>query len=101
MAGNAMLLFGIPIPSTDPAFLAIVGILLGNVLAFMLCWIQLKFRILSLPSDIYYMNTVPMLLRSENFGLVTGLAFLLCIMTTILPSRLAAKLDVMRILKFG
>jgi uncharacterized membrane protein len=26
MAGNAMLLFGIPIPSTDPAFLAIVGI---------------------------------------------------------------------------
>ena len=81
--------------------IAVTGILFGNVLAFVLCWLQLKFKILSLPADIYYMNTVPMLLRAEDFVLVTSLAFVLCFLTTILPSRAAAKLDVVRILRFG
>ncbi len=81
--------------------IAVFGILLGNVLALLLCWLQLKFKILSLPSDIYYMNSVPMLIRVENFILVSVIAMVLCILATIVPSRTAAKLDVVKIFRFG
>ncbi|MBI5019973.1 MAG: ABC transporter permease [Ignavibacteriales bacterium] len=81
--------------------LSIVGISLGNLLAYVLCWLQVEFKILSLPSDIYYMDTVPMMLRWENFVLVSFLALLLCMLTTILPSRSASKLDTVTALRFG
>ncbi|HUL44465.1 MAG TPA: ABC transporter permease [Bacteroidota bacterium] len=78
-----------------------IGIILGNLLAFMLCWIQGTFKVLSLPSDIYYMSSVPILLNAQNFLLVTIIAFLLCLLTTFLPSRAAAKLQPVTIFRFG
>ncbi|HZY11020.1 MAG TPA: ABC transporter permease [Bacteroidota bacterium] len=81
--------------------IALIGIGLGNVLAYAVCFIQLHFKIFSLSSEIYYMNTVPILLKLENFALVTGIAFILCFLTTVLPSRAAAKMDPMTILRFG
>ncbi|MBI5475636.1 MAG: ABC transporter permease [Ignavibacteriales bacterium] len=81
--------------------ISIIGISLGNLLAFVICWLQLKFKILSLPSDIYYMDTVPMMLRWENFVFVSLVALLLCMLTTILPSRSASKLDSVTALRFG
>jgi lipoprotein-releasing system permease protein len=81
--------------------IAIVGIVVGNLLAFVLCWTQMKFHLLSLPSDIYYMNTVPILIRPENFLIVTVVAFVLCFVTTLLPSRASAKLDPLAIFRYG
>jgi lipoprotein-releasing system permease protein len=54
-----------------------------------------------LPSDIYYMDTVPILLKPENFIIVSVIAFVLCLLTTILPARSAAKLDTVTALRFG
>lgn len=82
-------------------FIASMGIILGNILAYTLCWLQIKFKILSLPADIYYMDTVPMILRWENFLIVSIVALVLCMLTTILPSRAAAKLDPVTALRFG
>jgi lipoprotein-releasing system permease protein len=81
--------------------IASIGIVLGNAFAYVLCWIQLKFQLLSLPSDIYYMSTVPIFLKAENFVVVTLIAFILCLLTTILPARAAAKLDTVSALRFG
>ncbi|MBI3765006.1 MAG: ABC transporter permease [Ignavibacteriales bacterium] len=81
--------------------IALVGIILGNLVAYGFCWSQLTFKILSLPSDIYYMDTVPVLLSPVNFILVTVIAFSLCMLTTLLPSRAAARLDPVSALKFG
>lgn len=78
-----------------------VGIASGNILAYVLCWIQATFRVLSLPSDIYYMSSVPILLQVQNFVLVTVVAFVLCLLTTSLPSRAASKLDPVTIFRFG
>jgi len=78
-----------------------VGIFFGNILAFIVCWIQFKFKILTLPSEIYYMTHVPMLLRWENFILVTIIALFLCFITATIPSRAASKLDPVQALKFG
>lgn len=81
--------------------IAIIGIVIGNVLAFILCWIQLKYKLMSLPSEVYYMLHVPMLLRWENFVIVSIVTLVLCLLTTIIPSRAAAKIDPITALRFG
>jgi lipoprotein-releasing system permease protein len=81
--------------------IAAVGIVLGNILAFVLCWIQLTFRLISLPSEIYYMNSVPVTLNPLIFIVVTAVTLFLCLLTTIIPSRSAARLDTVTSLRFG
>lgn len=81
--------------------IACSGAALGNVLAYVCCWIQLTFRVISIPADIYYMDTVPILLRAPNFIGVTVVVIALCLLTSILPSRAAARLDAVAALRFG
>jgi lipoprotein-releasing system permease protein len=90
--GRIFLLQGMTIASS--------GIILGNILAFLIAWIQFKFRVMSLPSDIYYMTSVPIELRLQNFLLVTLAAYVLCLLTTILPARAASRLNTVDILRF-
>jgi hypothetical protein len=77
------------------------GVVLGNIIAYSLCALQLRYRILSLPSEIYYMDTVPMVIQPLNFLLVTVVALGLCFLTTLLPSRAASALDPVTALRFG
>jgi lipoprotein-releasing system permease protein len=82
-------------------FIGVVGVILGNVIAFVLCWIELKYRIISLPSGIYFMTHVPIDLSALNFLIVSILALLMCFFSSIIPSRIAAKRDPIRMIKFG
>jgi lipoprotein-releasing system permease protein len=81
--------------------IAVIGIVLGNLIALALLLVQREFRVFSLPADIYYMNTVPVVLSPANFVLVSAVAFVLCLVTTLLPSRAAAKMDPVNALRFG
>ncbi|HYQ87900.1 MAG TPA: ABC transporter permease [Bacteroidota bacterium] len=81
--------------------IAMGGVILGNLLAYIFCWVQMNFRILSLPSDIYYMSSVPILLEPTNFLLVSGVALVMSFVTTLLPSAAAARLDPVVALRFG
>jgi lipoprotein-releasing system permease protein len=77
------------------------GVLLGNAFAYLCCWIQMTFRVLSLPADIYYMSSVPILMRPENFGLVSLVALGLCLLTASVPARAAASLTPVSVFRFG
>ena len=81
--------------------IAIAGTLAGNVLAFVLCSLQQELKILSLPSDIYFMTSVPILLRPEYFLLVSGVSLLLCLLTSLIPARLAARLNPVAAIRFS
>jgi lipoprotein-releasing system permease protein len=81
--------------------IGLAGVALGNGLAFLLSWIQLTFGLLSLPSDIYFMNTVPILLQIENFIAVTFIVLVLCLLAALLPARAAARLDAVTSLRFN
>jgi len=77
----------------EGVFIALVGTVLGNVLGFGVCWIQLQYKFFSLPSGIYFMDTVPILLQAKNFVIVSLIAIGLSLIATVLPSRLAGRLD--------
>jgi lipoprotein-releasing system permease protein len=77
------------------------GVLAGNLLALVLLWIQAEYAPLSLPADIYYMNTVPVMFDPWNFLVVSALALLLSYLTTIIPAHAAGRTDPVKIFRFG
>lgn len=81
--------------------IALLGAGLGNVLGFALCFAQLEFKFFSLPSDIYFMNSVPILLRPEYFLVVTGVSIILSLACAYIPARLAARLRPVDTIRFG
>lgn len=81
--------------------LGILGILLGNVLAIVLMEIQLKFNVITLPSSVYFMSTVPLLLSADTFILVSVITFLLCITASVIPSFIASRIRPLASLRFG
>ncbi len=81
--------------------IAFLGAILGNLLGLGLCIAQIEFRFFSLPSDIYFMDTVPILLRPEYFFLVSAAAVVLSLICAFLPARLAARLNPVTTIRFG
>jgi lipoprotein-releasing system permease protein len=73
--------------------IAVVGTLLGNIFAYIVCWSQLEFQFFSLPSTIYFMKSVPIHFRWEHFVVVSAISIVLCMLASLLPARLASMLD--------
>ena len=82
-------------------FLSCIGILAGNLLAYLLMIIQLKFNIISLPSDIYLMSTVPIKMEFGNFILVSSIAFVMSVLSAVIPSYIASKTKIVNTLRFN
>ena len=82
-------------------FIGLVGVVLGNIIAFVLCWVELNYHLISLPSGIYFMTHVPIDLKATNFLLVSTLALVMCLLSSIVPSRLASSRDPIRMIRYG
>jgi lipoprotein-releasing system permease protein len=80
-------------------FISIIGIILGNVLGYGLCLLQLKYNLIHIP-EIYYMSRVPLLIDWNAGVLITGITLILSIVVTIVPSYLASKLNPVTSLRF-
>lgn len=81
--------------------IAFLGTMMGNVLAFVLLFIQKEFSLLSLPSDVYFMSSVPVLFRWEYFVIVSGVSVLLSLICSVLPARLAARIEPVSAIRFS
>lgn len=82
-------------------FIGIVGTALGNLLAYILCRIQLDYKPLSLPEDIYFMNSVPILLEASNFIIVSVATLVLTFIATLIPSAIASRVQPVEAIKFA
>jgi lipoprotein-releasing system permease protein len=81
--------------------LAIAGIILGNIFASILIQIQLKFDVISLPSSVYFMSTVPILIKFDTYLIVSIVTFFLCIFASIIPSFIASRIRPVESLRFS
>ena len=82
-------------------FLAIAGIAIGNAIAFILTDLQLKYKIISIPSSVYFMSTVPIELSVHTFIGVSVLTFILCVIASFIPSFIASKIQPVSTLRFN
>lgn len=83
------------------AVLAIVGILSGSVLAYLLMFIQENYDLITLPSSVYFMSRVPFLITVDTFIWIAIITFLLCILASIIPSLIASRIKPVNALRFS
>lgn len=81
--------------------IAVVGTALGNAAGFLVCWVQQQYHIISLPSTIYFMKTVPIHFRIEHFVIVSSVSIVLCILASYIPARLASRMDPIKAIRLG
>jgi len=76
------------------------GVLIGNALGFLLCWIQQTYEVLKLPGDVYIIDALPVDMQAVDFLAISGVAVLLCYLFTRFPARDAASLDAVESIRF-
>ncbi|MDR3680326.1 MAG: ABC transporter permease [Flavipsychrobacter sp.] len=77
-----------------------VGILAGNLFAFLFCWLQVKFGFLTLSEDTYYMKHVPVRFHLWQIAIIDGGTLILCILCMWLPTLYIRRIRPARVLQF-
>ncbi len=69
-----------------------IGIILGCVIGYSLCFLQMHFAIIKMPQDIFFLEALPVELKWVDFFAIVIVAFCLCLFSTVYPARKAAGL---------
>ena len=81
-------------------YLTIIGIFAGNLLAWLLMSIQLKFDIIKVPSSVYFVTKVPIEMSWDIFVLISAVTFVLSLLAAIIPSFFASRINPVTALRF-
>lgn len=82
-------------------FLAAAGVIIGNLLAYTLMVIQIKYNIITLPSSVYFTSTVPLIISRDIFILVSAITLVLSLTATFIPSFIASRFKPITSLRFN
>lgn len=77
-----------------------LGTTLGLLFGWLLCWLLHRYKFIELPSDVYYIDTLPVVMKPEVFGLVAACSVVLCLVATLYPSWQASRLDPVEALRY-
>jgi lipoprotein-releasing system permease protein len=80
--------------------IGLVGTSIGAATGWVLIWILDRYKLISVPVDVYQISYVPFTLEVRDFLIVVAAAVLICFVATIYPSRQAAKLDPAQALRY-
>ncbi|MFB6271861.1 MAG: ABC transporter permease [Salinibacter sp.] len=80
--------------------IGVVGTGIGTVLALSLALVQKHFGVISLPAEAYYMTKAPIGLNPWDFVLVGVVTIVLCGAAAYVPSRVAARVEPVRAIRF-
>ncbi|HEV8344994.1 MAG TPA: ABC transporter permease [Vicinamibacterales bacterium] len=80
--------------------IGIVGTTVGAAAGYALSYLLDRYKLISVPVDVYQVSHVPFKVRPEDFALVIVAAIVVCFVATIYPSRQAARLDPAQALRY-
>ena len=81
------------------AIIGIIGSFIGLFIALVLGWMQMKYHILSISEDIYFMDHLPISFNINNILLILILGIISSLIASYWPARIAANIkpaDAMR-----
>lgn len=73
--------------------LVIRGLIIGNIVALGLSWLQSEFHLMPLDADAYYLNYVPVDLSWHSILIINIAAIIISVLVLILPSHIIATLS--------
>jgi lipoprotein-releasing system permease protein len=82
-------------------YLSLIGILLGNLFAFILSKLQQDFNIIKIPESVYFMSQAPIDIEIQNYLLVSVATLAVSIIASLIPSFIATKINPISSLRFN
>ena len=76
------------------------GIILGDILGFILCEIISKYQFIKLPSEIYYITTIPVQFDPLTVVIIDVLALFISVLAAFYPASKAVKIKPAEILRY-
>jgi lipoprotein-releasing system permease protein len=68
------------------------GTLVGCLVGLALCLVQQRFAVISIPGDVYLINSLPVDMEALDFLMVAAVSMVICLLTAVYPARKAAAL---------
>jgi lipoprotein-releasing system permease protein len=81
-------------------FILVRGLLIGNVIAFLFCYLQSTYHLIPLDPESYYMSSVPIEWDVTTWGIVNALSILLVSFMMSIPTLLITKIEPNEALNF-
>ncbi len=81
--------------------IGLVGTALGTSAGLILCTLLERYSFIQLPSDVYYINTLPVNLKVVDVLLIALCALVICLVATLYPARQAAGIDPVEAIRHG
>jgi lipoprotein-releasing system permease protein len=72
----------------------------GCLLGFILCYIQYKFHLISLPAEYYFISALPVKMQFWDFFSVALAAFLLSFLATLYPAARASRMNPVEAIRY-
>ena len=82
-------------------YLIIRGLLWGNILGLALCFLQMKFQLISLDPASYYLTTVPVNLNIFHLIIINAGTVITIFLFMLVPSRIVASISPARSIRFN
>ncbi len=80
-------------------FIAVIGVGVGWTLALVLAFIQNRYKVVSLPADLYFVSYVPIEVHWVDFGLAGLVTLAICYLAALYPASQAARMSVVEVLR--
>jgi len=82
------------------AIITVLGILGGDLAAFLLCWLQQRYQLLKLPEEAYYISTAVVNLEWWHVIAVNLGTFVVCFLTLRIPTFIVKRIQPVRAIQF-
>ncbi len=73
--------------------IGLIGTIMGTMGGIGLCWALSRYKFIKIPADVYYTDTLPILLHTSDVLAIAISAVVICFCATIYPAKQAAKVN--------
>lgn len=82
-------------------WILIAGLVLGNLIGLVFCWVQTQFPFIHLDEENYYVSVAPIAVRWWHVIGINGMAILIVLLCMWLPTIVASRISPVKVLKFN
>ena len=81
--------------------IGVIGTVIGVAGGTSICMLLSRYKFIKIPSEVYYTDTLPILLNGFDVAVIAASAIVICFLATIYPSRQAARVNPSEALRTG